>query len=581
MRVHGFSSEQFSLRGSFTRVVAWHRSLSDELAEKLWHAPDELMALGEPLQDKERCLVVRLCDGPDLIVVKHHNWGGSWKTFCKSLRTPQARQSFLDGVFLSEAGVRTPQPLALVERKLGPFGRDSYLLTEHVRGTSLYRWIRFEHPPLELVRHVIDQVVGLCARLVELRVSHNDLKPENLMIDPAGQVWLIDLEKMRRHDSLPPARVRLLEDLVRLLHPRTWRENRQAGELLCRQLVEHPVVAEAVERVKPRKHPLFDLQAFDRGQANQLSVLVVSPNGVENLRACIDSFRDIANQIVVADGRPTDEARQLVAELGCQLTTSGDELRETTAEFRNRALAQTRHPWVLVVEGDERVSPDLAKEIQCLLTEGPSADAYRIPQRRVYLGHVSKFGAFRGESPVRLFRRGLGAFVAHRTRARLETQVDPPGRTKSKLIYFYCWHVADLVRSTNEQTTHLAHLRFENGERPRFLLAIFRAGRRFVRSYLLRHAYLDGHVGLQMSLLSASAVLMTEAKLWELHYGRRQQMPSDGRRVAGVRLFHSRELRLQVAGEPPQGSTPTKPTSDCLLPQPKAGPAEPRRARAS
>ena len=551
MRHPVFQGDQlrdFSTRRALNCAMYRHRSLSMELGEKLWEAPDELMAVGEPLQDKERCLVVRLTDGQDSLILKRHNWGGVWKTFCKSLRVPQARQSFLDGVYLAAAGVRTPKPLALVEHKLGPFGRRSYLLTEYVHGTSLYRLMRFEAPSLDIIEHVIDQVGQLCSRLDGLRISHNDLKPENLMIDGAGQVWLIDLEKMRRHSSVEPARVRLLEDLKRLLHPRNWRENREAAELFRKRLSEHSVVIAALGQVRPSKHPLIDSRPFDRGQENKLSVLVVSPKDVQNLRACVETFRDIADQIVVADRQPTASMRALIDQLGCQLLEPTDET-EGAAQFHNRALGQTKHPWVLVVEGDERVSPDLAKEIQCLLTESVQEDAYRITRRRVYLGHVSKFGPFRGESPARLFRRERGKFVDHRVRVRLEVCSKQPGRLKSKLIYLFCWHVTDYVQSINEGTTRVAKLRYESGERPRLIRALFRATRRFARDYLLRHAYLDGRVGLQMSILSAFTILVTEAKLWELRHARRQHAPLAEPRPALTGLFQRVEPSEQSSDQ--------------------------------
>jgi hypothetical protein len=108
---------------------------------------------------------------------------------------------------------------------------------------------------------------------------------------------------------------------------------------------------------------------------------------------------------------------------------------------------------------------------------------------------------------------------------------------KSKLLYHYCWHVSEPVHSTNEYTSRIAQIRYQAGERPSLLAAVFRAARRFVRNYLLRHAYLDGRVGLQMSILTAYSVLVTEAKLWELHYARPQHLPTDEPHGETVRLF--------------------------------------------
>jgi hypothetical protein len=157
------------------------------------------------------------------------------------------------------------------------------------------------------------------------------------------------------------------------------------------------------------------------------------------------------------------------------------------------------------------------------------------------LGHVSKYGVFRGEAPTRLFRRGLCQFVAHRTRVRLRSNAKQLGRTKSKLIHFASWHVSDLVRSMNEQTTRLANLRNQRGERPRLGRAIYRVTRRFFKNYVFRQAFLDGAVGLQMSILSAIAVIMTEIKLWESHHARLQHEPGTEKPSLDVPLFQPEE----------------------------------------
>jgi hypothetical protein len=537
--VHDFDQNYLSRR-TLRRTMIWHHSLHAEVVARLWDNPLALIQSGEPLQDKERCLVAKLIGTDGSLVLKRHNWGGIWKTFCKCLRTPQARQSFVDGLYLVQHGVRTPRPMALVEHKLGVFGAHSYLLSEYVQGTSLYRLMRFENPSSDLVVHLADQVLELCTQFDDLRFTHNDLKPENLMVDPAGRVWLIDLEKARCHERPESVRERLLEDLNRFLHARNWRENREAGELFRKRLAEHPAVLASLAQVRPKKHPICEAQPFDRGNEHKLSVLVVSPKSAANLRSCIDSFRDIADEIVVADSEATEETRQLLTRLRCRLVERIDQAENAT-DFRNRALTETRHPWILVVEGDERVSPDLSKEIQCLLTAGPQVEAYRIPCRRTYLGHVSKYGVFRSEAPMRLFRRGLGRFVAHRTRIRIRTRVTQPGRTKSKLTHFTSWHVTDLVGSMNDETTRLAKVRFQSGKRPRLFGAIYRVGRRFLKNYLIRQAFLDGAVGLQMSILSAMGVMMTEIKLWELCYARLQHDPSTVKPPLDVPMFQASE----------------------------------------
>jgi hypothetical protein len=150
--------------------------------------------------------------------------------------------------------------------------------------------------------------------------------------------------------------------------------------------------------------------------------------------------------------------------------------------------------------------------------------------------------------PIRLFRKEVGQLVASRLRSRIETSGGPVGKLKSKLVYHTCWHVADFIRSMNQNTSRVAKIRFDQGQQPRVLIALLRAGRRFAKNFLWKHGYLDGLVGLQISLLSAFAVIVTEAKLWELRHARARRRNSGNDLASQVTLF--RNSSQTIAGEP-------------------------------
>ncbi len=132
-------------------------------------------------------------------VVKHHNWGTYYRTAKKALARSTARKTWCDGRFLCEAGVPTPRPRAFFEWRLGPFHTSSYALFDYVPGTSLYRLMRFERPSRDFVRDLARQVAAIWQQLDEMGVWHNDFKTENLLVDPHGKVWLIDMERTRRY----------------------------------------------------------------------------------------------------------------------------------------------------------------------------------------------------------------------------------------------------------------------------------------------------------------------------------------------------------------------------------------------
>jgi hypothetical protein len=71
--------------------------------------------------------------------------------------------------------------------------------------------------------------------------------------------------------------------------------------------------------------------------------------------------------------------------------------------------------------------------------------------------------------------------------------------------------------------------------------AIYRVGRRFLKNYVWRQAFLDGAVGLQMSILSAMSVMMTEIKLWERYYARLQHDPLADKPQLDVPIFQGQQ----------------------------------------
>src|SRR5262249_31187323 len=111
-----------------------------------------------------------------------------------------------------------------------------------------------------------------------------------------------------------------------------------------------------------------------RRMADKLTVLIPAKNELRNLRLCVESVRAIANEIVVADSGSTDGTQDLARRLGCCVIE-----RELVdfSNFKNWAIPQASHSWVLIVDADERITPALTDEIQRTLASPPDdIDAY-------------------------------------------------------------------------------------------------------------------------------------------------------------------------------------------------------------
>src|SRR5687767_5970579 len=119
-----------------------------------------------------------------------------------------------------------------------------------------------------------------------------------------------------------------------------------------------------------------------------LSVIIPCRDEQRNIAACIASVQDLAGEIIVADNGSTDGTLAIARRLGCRIIE-----REFIgyANFKNWAIPQAEHEWVLILDADERMTPELADEIRELLARGPQCDAYRLRRDNVFLGQRTRF----------------------------------------------------------------------------------------------------------------------------------------------------------------------------------------------
>ncbi len=433
-------------RRSLNRTMYWDANLPRDLVEQLWSDPRLLLARGKILQSKKRCVVVRLDHSPGPFLFKHHHGGGLFRTLSKSLRRTQAIQSWLDGRYLHAAGIPTPLPRACLEQSVGPLGVCSYLLTEYVAGISLYRFMRGDQLVDETVQSLARQVAYIWQNLVDLRVSHNDLKPENLLIDLTGRLWLIDLERMRRHRHSASGRRRHAEDVARLLHPRNWRKHPWAAEVFRQQLLRTPAGKDNGFDTAARTNPFSKpLPAFN-SPAQLVSVLIPCLNDADLVSDCIESVRDIADEIIVADLGSNDSTLNIVRRIGgCRILRRAhfDE-----AQFESWAAQQARHPWILRLLPQERLSPELAKQIQDTLAKEPDQHAFDIvPRRSMHKNHQLD-RAFQCGASLRLYRKVAAQYEMRNGQLTVVVARDKIGRLS-----------APLIRQFREMPLHLTALR--------------------------------------------------------------------------------------------------------------------------
>ncbi len=187
---------------SMARVAHCDATLPRELSDQLRQQPEALLHRGEQLRSNGARCTVRLAWQSQSFVLKHYVEPTRRHALKQMVQPSRAWSTWKFTHRLADSGVATPRPVACVENRWGPLRRDSFLMYPYVEGQTLRSLFTAEAKQTPAMREQLwQQLHELWQRLVELRVSLGDTNLGNFIVSPAGQLWLIDLDKSRFHRS--------------------------------------------------------------------------------------------------------------------------------------------------------------------------------------------------------------------------------------------------------------------------------------------------------------------------------------------------------------------------------------------
>jgi len=255
---------------------------------------------------------------------------------------------------------------------------------------------------------------------------------------------------------------------------------------------------------------------------NTLSVALITLNEAANLPRTLASVH-WAQEIVVVDSGSTDATLEIARNAGAHLFT---EPWKGFGEQKNSAIAHTTGDWILSLDADEEVSPELAHEIQALLTGEPVFAAYRIPRLNHFLGTPLRHGGYWPDPKLRLFRRGAARFQSQPVHETMQAD-GPVGQLKSPLIHHCYPTLADYTEHMDRYSTIAAQALVASGRARRgwpWLVwnARLNPAATFLYNYVVRLGFLDGRAGLLQHLHHSAYVRAKYEKAWTLARENRQ-----------------------------------------------------------
>ena len=242
----------------------------------------------------------------------------------------------------------------------------------------------------------------------------------------------------------------------------------------------------------------------------RLSVVVVTRNEEERLRACLESVA-WADEIVVVDAESEDKTVTIAREFTDQVVVRP---WPGYAAQKNVALELATGDWALSLDADEIVSAELAADIGAVLAANGPADGYAVPRRNIFWGRWVRHGGLYPDWQLRLFRRGSGRFVVR----AVHESVSVEGRVErlaGHLEHRSYRDVGDFLARADRYATLAADEALAQGRRAGVSALLLRPLGRFLGMYVVRRGFLDGWRGFLLASLYAYYVLIRSAKIWE------------------------------------------------------------------
>lgn len=243
----------------------------------------------------------------------------------------------------------------------------------------------------------------------------------------------------------------------------------------------------------------------------KLTVIIPTGNEEENIEEVLQSVI-FADEVIVVDSFSTDNTVELSKKYTDFIIQHE---YENSASQKNWAIPQASNEWILIVDADERVTPELQNEIQDILRNGTDKVGFWIYRKNYFLGKHLKHGGWNHDRVVRLFRKSKCRYQKKHAHAEILSDGEL-GTLNNKLVHnTYCGfdkYVAKVnryswwqARDYDKKTKKLSLFHF-----------MIKPAFRFVRHYIIQGGFRDGVPGLTVAFLSFYALFSRYLKLWIL-----------------------------------------------------------------
>ncbi|MCK5242448.1 glycosyltransferase family 2 protein [bacterium] len=242
-----------------------------------------------------------------------------------------------------------------------------------------------------------------------------------------------------------------------------------------------------------------------------LTAIIIARDAEKTIAKCVEALR-FCTRIIVGENNSEDKTAALARAAGAEVRTI---VWQGYGKTKNKLIQSVPSGWILSVDSDEVITPELGQEICGLIALPEAADGYAIMRRNYFLGQPIRYCGWSPDWQLRLFRAGLGHFEEKQVHEALRVQ-GKTGRCKQRMEHYTYPTLEDYFTRLNHYTTLAAQDRQTRGKRFSWPRLLFDPGWTFIKMWILKQGWRDGFPGTALCILSALNTLVKHAKHWEI-----------------------------------------------------------------
>ncbi len=256
----------------------------------------------------------------------------------------------------------------------------------------------------------------------------------------------------------------------------------------------------------------------------KLSVVVITLNEEKNIARCLNSVKNIADEMLVVDSYSNDKTENICRSIGAKFI---QRKWEGYIEQKNFANAQAKYDLIFSIDADEAISKELEASIAAIKEKQPTPICYSMNRLTNYCGKWIRHGGWYPDKKTRIFYRNLSKWSGFKIHEYISSdEVVINQHIAGDLLHFSYYSISEHIQQTDNFTSISAQALYDKKKRPKKYKRLLSPKVKFFVDYILKAGFLDGYYGYVIAKVSSHATFLKYAKLKQLYLDAKKRTSS-------------------------------------------------------